>query len=121
MHERFDGALRRLLFAAAIGAAPLAASSGASAASFDCKLAALPAEKAICGNANLSRLDDSTAGMYLLIVGSGAPAATMSRVKQAQTKFLQTRNACGTDIDCLVDAYTSQMMFLRNEKSNLGL
>lgn len=95
--------------------------SPARAASFACGRAALPAEKAVCGNANLSGLDDSTAGMYFLILGSGAPAATIARVKQAQNRFIARRNACAARIDCLVDAYTDQMMFLRNEKGNLGL
>lgn len=91
------------------------------AASFNCQHALLPAEQAICGNANLSRLDEQTAGMYFLIVGSGAPASTISQVKAAQGQFLERRNACGANVDCLVSAYTDQMMFLKNEKSNLGL
>ncbi len=95
--------------------------SGVSAASFDCRHAALPAEKAICGNANLGSLDERTTGMYFLIIGSGAPASTVAQVKDAQGKFLAGRNACGANIDCLVDAYTSQMMFLRNIRSDLGL
>jgi len=90
------------------------------AASFDCAHALLPAEQAICGNANLSRLDEQTAGMYFLIVGS-APAATVTQVKAAQGRFLTTRNACQADIDCLVTAYTDQITYLKNEKSNLGL
>lgn len=93
----------------------------ARAASFDCARAALPAEKAICGNANLSHLDDSTAGMYLLIVGSGAPVATIEQVKQAQSRFIALRNTCAANIECLVDAYTGQMMYLRNVKGDLGL
>lgn len=101
--------------------ATLAAASGASAASFNCQHASLPAEKAICGNANLNHLDEQTAGMYFIIVGSGAPAATVSKVKTSQRKFVQTRNACGANVNCLVDAYTSQMMFLKNIKSDLGL
>jgi uncharacterized protein len=95
--------------------------SVANAASFNCQRAGLPAEKAICANANLSSLDDRTAGMYFLIVGSGAPAATITEVKDAQSKFLADRNACGANIDCLVSAYTTEMMFLKNVKSNLGL
>ncbi len=101
--------------------AGVAPASGALAASFNCQHAVLAAEEAICGNANLSRLDDQTAGMYLIIVGSGASAATVSEVKATQRKFIQTRNACETNIDCLVDAYTSQMMYLKNVKGNLGL
>ena len=91
------------------------------AQSYNCAHAELPAEIAICGNANLSHLDEQTTGMYFLIVGSGAPAATVATVKTQQGKFLATRNACGADIDCLVDAYTDQIMFLKNEKSTLGL
>lgn len=56
-----------------------------------------------------------------MIVGSDAPPATITEVKASQSKFIAQRNACGTDVDCLVDAYTAQMMFLKNEKSNLGL
>ncbi|MCU4179094.1 lysozyme inhibitor LprI family protein [Bosea sp. BH3] len=93
----------------------------AEAASFDCRRATLPAERTICSDANLGRLDESTAGTYFQIVGGGAPAATVARVKQMQSRFVARRNACRADIDCLVDAYTDQMMFLRNEKSNLGL
>lgn len=91
------------------------------AQSYNCAHAVLPAETAICGNANLSRLDEQTTGMYFLIVGSGAPTATVALVKTQQGKFLETRNACGASIDCLVSAYTDQIMFLKNEKSNLGL
>jgi uncharacterized protein len=94
---------------------------GAQAASFNCQHAMLPAEQAICGNANLSRLDEQTAGMYFLIVGSGAPAATTAQVKSSQSAFIQKRNACGADVDCLVSAYTDQIMYLKNVKGDLGL
>lgn len=81
----------------------------------------LPAEKTICANANLSSLDERTAGMYFIIVGGGAPTDIIAQVKDSQRKFLARRNACGANIDCLVDAYTTEMMFLGNIKSNLGL
>lgn len=97
------------------------AAGGAEAASFNCAHAFLPAEETICGNANLSKLDEQTAGMYFMIVGSSPPQATLSQVKASQSKFIAKRNACGTDVNCLVDAYTDQMMYLKNEKSNLGL
>ena len=103
------------------GIALAATLTPAKAASFNCAHAILAAEEAICGNDNLSHLDEQTAGMYFLIVGSGAPKATISEVKASQRKFIEQRNACGAKIDCLVDAYTSQIMFLKNVKSNLGL
>jgi uncharacterized protein len=107
--------------ALAIAALAIGFSVPAEAASFNCEHAILAAEEAICGNANLSRLDEQTAGMYFIIVGSGAPKATINQVKASQRQFIETRNACGSNIDCLVSAYTSQIMFLKNEKSNLGL
>lgn len=97
------------------------AAGGAGAASFNCAHAFLPAEETICGNANLSKLDEKTAGLYFLIVGSEAAQATIDQVKASQSEFIAKRNACETDVGCLVDAYTSQMMFLKNEKGNLGL
>lgn len=122
MHKLIVAMVPAGLILAASTAAILAVSpTHAMAQSFNCAHAALPAEVAICGNANLSRLDEQTSGMYFLIAGSGAPAATISLVKTQQGKFLTTRNACGADIDCLVSAYTDQIMFLKNEKSNLGL
>jgi uncharacterized protein len=47
--------------------------------------------------------------------------AVVTQVKETQSKFLARRNACGADIECLVSAYTDEMMFLKNVKSNLGL
>jgi uncharacterized protein len=90
------------------------------AASFDCKKASVAAERTICGNANLSQLDARTAGMYFTILGSDVPASILLQVKTSQAKFLNVRNACGAKIDCLVDAYTSQMMFLKNIRSEIG-
>jgi uncharacterized protein len=113
--------LRPIAFALFSAAALAVTLAPAKAASFNCAHAILAAEEAICGNDNLSRLDEQTAGMYFLIVGSGAPKATVSEVKASQRKFIEQRNACGANIDCLVDAYTSQIMFLKNVKSNLGL
>jgi uncharacterized protein len=117
MHKHRARVLGFRLCAAATGLAI----SGANAASFNCLRAGLPAEKAICGDANLSSLDERTTGMYFLIIGSGAPPGMVAAVKEAQSKFLATRNACGANIDCLVSAYTTEMMFLKNVKSNLGL
>jgi uncharacterized protein len=87
------------------------------AASFDCQAAATPTEKAICANSRLSSLDDQTSAMYYAIVGESPAAATLSAVKSAQVKFLQERDGCGADVDCLVDAYTKQITYLeQNEK-----
>jgi hypothetical protein len=51
----------------------------------------LPAEKAICGNANLSTFDERTRGMYFIIVGGAAPAATVAQVRQSQSNPYETQ------------------------------
>jgi uncharacterized protein len=112
--------LARSVLPVLVSIAIFAAASGARAAAFDCEQATLTAEKAICGDDNLSKLDARTAGMYFTILGSDAPAATIAAVEASQRKFLQTRNACGADLNCLVDAYTTQMMYLKNVRSEIG-
>ena len=101
-----------LIVAAAALSAGLAAN--ADAASFNCGAAKTPTEHAICGNPQLSSLDDQTAGMYFTLISNGSLSPNqVSAVKAAQAKFLTERNACGANFNCLVDAYTSQMMYLK--------
>lgn len=90
------------------------------AASFDCKAAATPTEKAICANGQLSSLDDQMSTMYYAIVGNDWPSATLSAVKISQVKFLQQRDSCGANVNCLVDAYTSQIAYLKQTESELS-
>ena len=91
------------------------------AASFNCALAKTPTEHAICDNHQISTLDEQTAGLYFRIISSGGPAGTVSQVKASQVNFLAQRNSCGAGYDCLISAYTSQIMYLKNVASNLGL
>lgn len=92
------------------------------AASFDCTKAATPTEHAICDNPQLSSLDEQTAGLYYTLISGGAPSAQQSvaDVKKAQASFLTKRNACGANYNCLIDAYTSQIMYL-NAASGKGM
>lgn len=92
----------------------------ASAASFDCSKASIAAERTVCGNTNLSQLDARTAGMYFTLLGNDLPASTLATVKASQRKFLDARNACTANVNCLVDVYTSPMMFLRSVTSEMG-
>ena len=92
------------------------APAAAEAASFDCSRAATPTEHAICDNPQLSSLDDQTAGMYYTMISNGSLSpAKVSQVKAAQASFLQKRNTCGANYNCLIDAYTAQIMYLKAE------
>lgn len=85
------------------------------AASFDCSKAATPTEHAICDNPQLSSLDDQTAGLYYTLISGGAPQATASvaDVKKEQAAFIHKRDQCGANYNCLIDAYTAQIMYLK--------
>ncbi len=112
--------MRFNLFVLAAAALPFLG-VGAEAASFNCAQAETPTEHAICDNPQLSKLDEQTSGMYYQIISSGAPASTVSQVKSSQTSFLGQRDSCGAGYECLISAYTDQIMYLKNVKSNLGL
>jgi len=101
--------------AAGILSASLIAAGSSHAASFDCSKAATPTEHAICDNPQLSQLDDQTAGLYYTLISGGAPQATASveAVKKEQASFLTKRNQCGANYNCLIDAYTAQIMYLK--------
>jgi len=109
-----------LLFAAVTTLVPVVPEIGL-AASFNCALANTPTEHAICNNAQLGRLDEQSSGMYFQIIGSSPPLPTLNQVRNTQRSFLAQRNACGANFDCIVDSYTSQIMYLRNEMETLGL
>jgi uncharacterized protein len=95
-----------------LAALTLGATAG-HAASFDCAKAATPTEHAICDNPQLSSLDDQTSGLYYTLISNGSLSpAKVSQVKSQQVQFLQRRNACGANYNCLVSAYTSQIMYL---------
>jgi uncharacterized protein len=112
-----------MLFRTALAAsAAILISMGAGhAASFNCALANTPTEHAICDNPQISTLDEQTAGLYYRIISSGAGGNTVSQVKASQVNFLAQRNSCGAGYNCLISAYTSQIMYLKNVASNLGL
>ena len=97
----------------AIGA--LALPGAGQAASFDCAKASTPTEHAICDNPQLSTLDDQTSGLYYSLISGDTVLknGSVADVKAQQEKFLGQRDACGANTDCLIDAYTAQIMYLK--------
>jgi uncharacterized protein len=97
----------------AIGAAALPGAG--QAASFDCGKASTPTEHAICDNPQLSKLDDQTSGLYYSLISGDTVLknGSVADVKAQQEKFLGQRDACGANYDCLIDAYTAQIMYLK--------
>lgn len=78
----------------------LCAATPAWAASFDCKKATTPVEQTLCGNPELSRLD-TTLGEHYRRAMDKLQGAPRDALRNSQRAWLQTRNACGSDVTCL--------------------
>ena len=101
--------LRKAAFAAC---ALLAAfNSPALGASFDCARAGTAVEKTICGDAELSSLDEHLGRYYAVALEqAGAGAACL---KSDQRRWMNTiRNSCGADALCLSAAYLQRLAAL---------
>jgi uncharacterized protein len=75
------------------------------AASFDCGKAASEIEKIICGNDELSRLDESLNKAYLKALEW---KDIKNRIIKSQRQWLKVRNAC-KDAECLKTAYETRI------------
>lgn len=95
------------------------ASGSAKAQDFDCRTATLAAEKTICAQPQLSRLDDRTAMLYGKL-WSKLDDGNREGLRDYQLAFLATRNACGRDGKCIADAYRDQIGVLRQRLAANG-
>jgi len=90
----------------------------AQAASFDCSKAGAKIEKMICGNADLSKLDENLSNAYQQAINQ---KISNNDVIREQRRWLKNiRNIC-EDVDCLTLAYTSranELAALASSKSN---
>jgi len=86
----------------------------AQAASFDCAKAGTKVEKLICGNAELSKLDEELGAAYKTALDSEKQSES---IRQAQNQWMKERNGCD-DAACLIDAYEVQIKKLSSSKSD---
>lgn len=68
--------------------------------SFDCKKAALEAEVAVCNDRRLARYDASIAHHYFALKAL-ASQEEWTDIRKSQFEWLEQRNNCGKNIDCL--------------------
>ena len=73
----------------------------AQAASFDCGKVATKVENLICGDAELSKLDDELSVAYTTALQDEKQADSM---RQAQKQWMKERNGC-LDVGCMKNAY----------------
>ena len=76
-------------------------------ASFACSKAHSPAERTICASATLAGYDRSVAAAYRFALRRSGDDA--SSLRKAQRKWIESRDACGTDANCLVDSMRNRI------------
>lgn len=86
----------------------LCVASTAQGASFDCAKATTKVERMICGDAELSKLDEELTATYKTALQDEKQAET---VRQAQKNWLKERNGC-SDADCVKRAYETRLTAL---------
>jgi len=104
---------------ACLAAIALAAVSGigatpAAAQQFDCRDAKLKTEKAICGSDNLSNLDDRMSELYDDLMRAYSSKKKRVWLRHYQREFLEARNACRSDRDCIKGIYLDQISDLED-------
>src|SRR5581483_383279 len=85
--------------------------SPASAASFNCRRAKLPAEVAICADASLGAQDDELAHEYGPLLERAAPD-DVKAIKKEEDAWLASRNVCGSDKQCIAGRYRERLQRL---------
>ena len=103
-------ALKSLVGMTLVAAATLLAAPS-NATDFSCREASNAAERTICQDARLGRLDDQMAVVYGRL-WSVADHRSRLRLRSAQHQFLGARNACGWDAKCIRGAYLDQISVL---------
>ena len=81
----------------------------AQAASFDCTKALTPAEKMICADAELSKLDEELNAAYSNVLKEDGSATSM---RITQKRWLKKRNTC-LDAACLITSYKQRTALLK--------
>ena len=86
----------------ALLAVTVAATPAAAVETIDCDRDRGTAERAICASHHLQILDASVAQSYAEIMhDNGISRRVKSAVHESQLDFLERRNLCGRDTDCL--------------------
>lgn len=103
----------KISFLCGVFFALISASMHTQAASFDCTKASTKIEKLICGNNELSKLDEALSRIYQQALDRSIqaldPSIDRQQVIKEQREWLKnTRNICG-DVECLKDAYKKRI------------
>lgn len=85
---------------------------GGAGPSFDCSTARAGAEQAICVYPDLAQLDRVMADLYEKVRAARTGAASQALIAE-QRRWLNDRNACGSDHGCLARVHNERIQQLR--------
>jgi uncharacterized protein len=81
---------------------------------FDCRNAELASERVICGSDALSSLDERTNALYADLKETYGRGYRREDLKAYQRQFLDARDSCGRDAECIKGAYLDQISVLES-------
>ena len=108
MSDTFTSKLAAAVSAAALGILAVGFKP-ASAQGFDCRKAEFATERTICRNAKLGALDEQMSSLYGELKATTAGKRQRAELKTYQRQFLDARDSCGRDADCIRGAYLDQI------------
>ncbi len=79
----------------------------AHAASFDCSKSRLATEKTICAYRGLNDRDVKMATTFN-IISHAVPMGSRDHLKDEQVIWLKQRNGCGSNVNCIANAYQNR-------------
>lgn len=104
--------MKKSLLMLATAASLLAVSFSSQAASFNCKKASKPTERAICANQRLNEADTKLTNTYNILLRFGGDN---SRIRSEQLQWLRDRNQCGNRVAFISEEYQHRQRQLEQE------
>jgi uncharacterized protein len=79
------------------------------AQSFSCANAQIPTEMAICNNENLLIKDEQVAELLASALVTATQTGKVQKVSSEHSQWLQDRNQCSNDFNCLEQLYNQRI------------
>jgi uncharacterized protein len=86
----------------------------AAAQEFDCRKAQATSERMICRSDRLAGLDERMSGLYSELKAAYGNRYERNDLKLYQRQFLDARDSCGRDTECIKGAYLDQISVLES-------
>jgi len=98
---------------ALLGLSVLAVQAGQAAGQeFDCRKAEVASERMICRSNALGSLDEKMSNLYTELMDSYSRKGQRDQLKRYQRQFLEARDDCARDTECIKGAYLDQISVL---------